>query len=175
MNRDILTRLEVSMARRIAALPKPLRPRFDTISTEPRGLLITGPRGTGKSTFILSKLQSRHALYVSADVPIVSEVPLYDLASFAFSQGYEGIAVDEAHYAKDWSLQIKAIYDDFPERFIWASDSSSLVLRSGNVDLSRRFINARVPGQLPHSQIGSALIVFGLGDRGGKNCTRCCS
>lgn len=53
--------------------------------------------------------------------------------------------MDEAHFARDWSIHLKALYDDFPDRAIWASDSSSLVLRAGVGDLSRRFVPLRIP------------------------------
>jgi predicted AAA+ superfamily ATPase len=37
------------------------------------------------------------------------------------------------------------LYDDYPERYIWASGSSSLLLKTGIADLSRRFIQIRLP------------------------------
>ena len=59
--------------------------------------------------------------------------------------GYEGILVDEVHYARDWSQHLKALYDSFPRHSIWASDSSAIVLRKKMGDLSRRFVSARLP------------------------------
>jgi len=35
--------------------------------------------------------------------------------------------------------------DDYPDRLLWVSDSSSLVLRSGTGDLSRRFVSIVMP------------------------------
>jgi len=58
-------------------------------------MLITGARGVGKTTWMLSQLSSNHFLYFSADNPIFSAFPLYDLAEAVFMEGYEGILIDE--------------------------------------------------------------------------------
>ena len=76
---------------------------------------------------------------------MASTVPLYDLVDAIFLEGYEGIFIDEVHYAADWSIHLKALYDAFPGKTIWASDSSSLSMRSGLGDLSRRFIYHHMP------------------------------
>lgn len=71
--------------------------------------------------------------------------PLYETVKAFFLAGYSGVIVDEVHFARDWSVHLKALYDDFPARSIWVSDSSALVLRSGIGDLSRRFVPIRMP------------------------------
>ncbi|WP_353684648.1 AAA family ATPase [Thermodesulfovibrio sp. 3907-1M] len=43
--------------------------------------------------------------------------------------GYQGIVFDEIQYARNWSVQIKALYDSFPDAYIWVSGSSSLLLK----------------------------------------------
>jgi predicted AAA+ superfamily ATPase len=145
MDDSALSGLEAAMARRMIALPHRLRPRSTEAIIEGRAALITGPRGVGKTTFVLSRLKERKVLYVSADSPLVAGRPLYDVAAFAFSRGYEGIACDEVHHARDWSQNLKALYDDYPQHLIWATDSSSLVLRTGVADLSRRFLSLKLP------------------------------
>jgi uncharacterized protein len=65
---------------------------------------------------------------------------LYDIGERAFLEGYDGIAIDEVHYARDWSISLKALCDAYPEKSICASDSSSILLRTGLADLSRRFV-----------------------------------
>ena len=145
MDDAALSGLETAMARRLAAAPQPLRPRSSEAVLGGRAILITGPRGVGKTAFVLSRLRQRKMLYVSADSPLVAGRPLYEIAAFAFSRGYEGIACDEVHHARDWARHLKALYDDFPEHHIWASDSSSLVLRTGIADLSRRFVSLHLP------------------------------
>lgn len=59
--------------------------------------------------------------------------------------GYEGVIIDEVHYAADWSIHLKALYDDFPGKIFWVSDSSSLVLKAGEGDLSRRYVPMKMP------------------------------
>jgi len=138
-------RLLAAMNRRIAGLPEKSRLFSEEIGTLPRAFVLTGPRGVGKSTFLLRRARGRRMLYCSADNPLIANIPLYELGNSVFIQGYEGLIVDEVHFAKDWSSHIKALYDDFPDRSIWVSDSSSLVLRSGNADLSRRFVPIAMP------------------------------
>jgi len=58
---------------------------------------------------------------------------------------YDGLIIDEVHYLKDWSLHIKSLYDSFPNKPIWLSDSSSIVLRKRIADLSRRFVVHQLP------------------------------
>jgi hypothetical protein len=104
-----------------------------------RAALRIGPRGAGKTTWLLKQAQKHHVLYLSADNPVFASVPLYDLLEAVFMHGYEGALVDEVHYAADWSLHLKAAYDAFPNKTLVASDSSTVVLRKGMADLSRRF------------------------------------
>jgi uncharacterized protein len=145
MNTDLLEQLETSMRRRMAAMPSALRPFTLEDRALPRGLVLTGQRGVGKTTFLLHHLRGQSILYASADNPLLADVPLYDLAHDVFLRGYGGIAIDEVHYAREWSRNVKAVYDDYPDRVVWVSDSSSLVLRSGTADLSRRLVPLRMP------------------------------
>jgi predicted AAA+ superfamily ATPase len=60
-------------------------------------------------------------------------------------QGYDGVFIDEVHYAKDWAIHLKALYDSFATKKIAACDSSTIVLRSGIADLSRRYVPRFIP------------------------------
>ena len=84
-------------------------------------------------------------LYFSADNPTLADEPLYETVKSIFLAGFSGVIIDEVHFARDWSLHLKALFDDFPAHSLWASDSSALVLRSGIGDLSRRFVPIRMP------------------------------
>lgn len=137
--------LEEVHRRRLGGLPSRLRPFTAQSRDLARGLLLTGPRGVGKTTFLLHHAREREMLYVSADNPRVADASLYDVGRTAFLAGYEGIIVDEVHFARDWSVHAKALYDDFPDRVLWLSDSSSLILRSAAADLSRRFVPLTMP------------------------------
>jgi predicted AAA+ superfamily ATPase len=142
---EIIGRLETIQKRLLVYRPEILRPFFKSIKPSGRAVILTGARGTGKTTFLLSRLGDGHILYFSADNPITSGYSLYDLMEAAFMQGYEGVFIDEVHYAAAWAKDLKAAYDAFPEKTIWASDSSSLALRGGIEDLSRRFLFMRLP------------------------------
>ncbi|MGC9384813.1 MAG: ATP-binding protein [Kosmotogaceae bacterium] len=137
--------LSLIQERKLQKLPEKLRLFYERNEQKNRAVLIFGPRGVGKTTFMLSRIKNKKIFYLSADNPLVSAVSLWDLGNAIFMKGYEGIAIDEVHYAKDWSIHLKALYDSFPDKIIWASDSSSLVLRHGIADLSRRFSKVEIP------------------------------
>ncbi len=104
--------------------------------------MLLGPRGTGKSTFLLAlseKLPGK-AFYVTMDNPLMAGNSLFELGDWVFQNGYDTLICDEVHFAPDWSIHLKALYDSHPRKTIWASDSSSLVMRRGLGDLSRRFL-----------------------------------
>lgn len=145
MTTEILQTLVMAMQRRLAAMPQRLRPFTTEHEALPKTLLLTGARGCGKSTFLLYHSQGKRLLYLSADNPKIIGQSLYDVVSFIFMQGFEGVIIDEVHYADKWSIHLKALHDDFPGKTIWASDSSSLVLRIGEADLSRRYVPIRMP------------------------------
>lgn len=128
------------------SLPERIRPLYDRAEIDNlRTLLVYGQRGAGKTTFLLYRSKNRPFLYFSADNPLIANYPLYEVVREAFKRGYEGVILDEVHHAKDWSQHLKALYDDYPERYIWASGSSSLLIKSGVADLSRRFVHVRIP------------------------------
>lgn len=145
MTNEILQTLVSAMQRRLSALPQRLRPFTTEFGKLPDALLLTGTRGCGKSTFLLHYSQGKRMLYFSADNPKIMGESLYDLVNDIFMFGYEGVIIDEIHYAEKWSVHLKALYDDFPGKLFWVSDSSSLVLRSGEGDLSRRYVPIRMP------------------------------
>lgn len=93
---------------------------------------------------MLSKTANKPFLYISVDHPLVTDIGIYELTEAVFRAGYQGIVLDEIQYAKDWAIQLKALYDSFLI-FIWASGSSSLILKSGSADFSRRFVFKRIP------------------------------
>ncbi len=145
MTNEILQTLAMAMQRRMASMPQRLRPYTTSHDDLPRALLLTGSRGCGKSTFLLHHARTKRILYLSADNPKIMDTPLYDVVSDILMKGYEGVIIDEVHYAADWSIHLKALYDDFPDKTFWVSDSSSLILRAGEADLSRRYMPMEMP------------------------------
>ena len=135
------------MRRRVSALPSRIRPFSRSREALPRAFALSGPRGVGKTTFLLHRSLGQKMLYLSADNPLLARDGLFDIGKAIFMAGYAGLIVDEVHFARDWSNHLKALYDDFPEQRLWISDSSSLALRSGVGDLSRRFVPIAMPLQ----------------------------
>ena len=144
---QFITFLESKTADLLAALPANLRLWSQSHDLgEDRGILIAGPRGVGKTTFLLSQAQKHgRALYLSGDHPKVNIFGLYDLASGIFARGYQTLIVDEVHFAREWSQHLKSLYDDYPQSRLWISDSSSIILRKGSYDLSRRMPRLSMP------------------------------
>jgi hypothetical protein len=136
---EAIDRAEQIQARLLAHQPDRIRDWSRRFNLPERAGLLSGPRGVGKTTWMLSQVEPHHMLYLSADNPVLSTVPLFDLLEGIFMRGYEGVLVDEVHYAADWARHLKAAYDAFPKHRITASDSSTVVLRKEMADLSRRF------------------------------------
>ncbi len=111
---------------------------------------ITGPRGVGKTTMILQyikeNLDSKKALYVSADDLYFGENKLVDLADEFYRNAGEYLFIDEIHKYADWSRELKNIYDSFPALKIVFTGSSVLDILEGSADLSRRAIVYKLHG-----------------------------
>ncbi len=144
----IIDQFELTLERLKAYLPGKKRLFYNNIHIDDvRGALVYGLRGVGKTTFLIDKIATskQNFLYFSADNPSISSLPLYDIVSAIFKRGYNGVVIDEVHHANKWSKHIKALYDDCPGNAIWISDSSNLILKKSVADLSRRFVQFRIP------------------------------
>lgn len=142
---DIISKAEEIQARLLAHQPERLRAWSKSFMMPDRAAMIVGPRGVGKTTCLLDIARQRHLLYFSADHPVINTVPLYDLIEGTCMRGYEGVLVDEVHYAAEWARHLKAAYDALPGHRIVAADSSASAVRSGLPDLSRRFPDYQMP------------------------------
>jgi len=111
---------------------------------------IIGARGVGKTTLILQhikeNLDSKRALYVSADDMYFGENKLYDLADDFYKNAGEYLFIDEIHKYSDWSRELKNIYDSFPALKVVFTGSSVLDILKGSSDLSRRAIIYNLQG-----------------------------
>ncbi len=123
---------------------------YDSISWESRMTGIIGARGVGKTTMILQyikqNLSSKNALYVSADDMYFGENRLIDLADEFYKHAGEYLFIDEIHKYKNWSRELKNIYDSFPGLKVVFTGSSVLDILKGSADLSRRAIIYKMQG-----------------------------
>ncbi len=123
---------------------------YDNVSWNSRMIGIIGARGVGKTTLILQhikeNLDSKRALYVSADDMYFGENKLYDLADDFYKNAGEYLFIDEIHKYSDWSRELKNIYDSFPALKVVFTGSSVLDILKGSSDLSRRAIIYNLQG-----------------------------
>jgi predicted AAA+ superfamily ATPase len=112
---------------------------------------IKGPRGAGKTTLMLQHLKydlgtPPEALYITADHNWFYNHTLFDAASDWHKQGGKILFIDEVHKYPNWSVELKNIYDGFPEMQVVFSASSALDIYRGEADLSRRVITYLLAG-----------------------------
>jgi predicted AAA+ superfamily ATPase len=103
---------------------------------------IIGPRGIGKSTMILQHIirnqTDGHHLYVSADNIYFLDHRLATFADEFVKDGGTHLYIDEIHKYKNWSAELKQIYDVHPALHVVFTGSSVIDIRDGEADLSRR-------------------------------------
>lgn len=123
---------------------------YEKVSWDDRMIGIIGPRGVGKTTMILQyikeNLDSKKALYVSADDMYFGENKLVNLANDFNKNAGEYLFIDEIHKYSNWSRELKNIYDSFPSLKIVFTGSSVLDILKGSADLSRRAIIYKLQG-----------------------------
>ena len=129
-----------------------VRDLHDQISWDQRLIGITGARGVGKTTMLLQHIKMifgvapDSVLYVSLDNLWFSGNSLLDLAADFDRQGGKVLFLDEVHKYRNWSQEIKNIYDGFPEMQIVFTGSSLLESHKGKADLSRRTLMYELRG-----------------------------
>lgn len=117
-----------------------------------RLIFILGARGSGKTTLLLQHIKKnfgeapKNVLYASLDHIWFSANKLYDLGQDFVMNGGEYLFLDEVHKYKDWSQEVKNLYDAFPELHIVLTGSSILEIYKGNADLSRRAVQYTLQG-----------------------------
>lgn len=127
-----------------------VRYKYDEINWGSRLIGVVGPRGVGKSTMILQyilnhKEEGTH-LYVSADNMYFSTNTLISLADDFIKEGGTHLYIDEVHKYKNWSRELKQIYDVHPDLKIVFTGSSVLDIQKGEADLSRRVLMYHMQG-----------------------------
>jgi predicted AAA+ superfamily ATPase len=122
---------------------------YDKIPWNGRMVGLVGPRGVGKTTMLLQYLKEKNdktALYVSADDIYFSNRRLSDLADEFYKNGGKQLFIDEIHKYRDWSVELKNMYDFYPDMKIVFTGSSVLDIRKGMADLSRRALMYSMKG-----------------------------
>ena len=88
---------------------------YSKINWNSRMIGLTGPRGVGKTTLVLQhikeKLNLNEALYVTAEDFYFASHRLLDLADAFVKMGGKYLFIDEIHKYKDWSKELKLVYD----------------------------------------------------------------
>lgn len=121
------------------------------INWDQRMIAIKGPRGAGKTTLMLQYLKydlgvPETALYVTADHTWFYSHTLLETANDWYKQGGKILIIDEVHKYKNWSVELKNIYDGLPHLKIIFSASSALDIYRGEADLSRRVVSYMLAG-----------------------------
>ncbi len=112
---------------------------------------ILGARGTGKTTLLLQQLKQNHgtaneAIYISLDDLYFTGNPLLEFVQEFRNKGGRYLYIDEVHKYKNWALELKNIYDTYPDLFIVFTGSSIIDILKQNVDLSRRAVIYNLQG-----------------------------
>ncbi len=104
---------------------------------------IKGQRGVGKTTIMLQRIKEAdpsgdRSFYASLDNMWFAEHSLIYLAEELAKEGVAYLYLDEVHRMPGWELQIKNLYDSYPELHVVFTSSSLLVVDHSIADLSRR-------------------------------------
>lgn len=120
---------------------------FERVDFNSQMIAVVGSRGVGKTTFLLQylkELKSKHeahkSLYFSYDYPTHVDIKLYTLAEEFTKVGGKYLLLDEIHKYKDFALDLKAIYDFYPELQIIFTGSCATSIYNSQADLSRRAV-----------------------------------
>ncbi|MCX5783436.1 MAG: AAA family ATPase [Elusimicrobia bacterium] len=118
---------------------------YSGIDWKSDAICVSGARGTGKTTMLLQHYHERYGdaekcLYISADNVEAVSAGLFNIASEYFAMGGHALIIDEVHKYSNWQVELKNIADTFKGKKILVSGSSSISLKRGKADLSRRFV-----------------------------------
>lgn len=123
---------------------------YDRIDWNTRIVGLLGPRGVGKTTMVLQyikeNLPRKESLYVVAEDLYFANHTLVDLADTFARTGGKYIIIDEIHKYKEWSRELKLIYDYHSELHVFFTGSSILDIYKGISDLSRRVLTYEMQG-----------------------------
>ena len=124
---------------------------FNEIKWNNRLIGIKGARGTGKTTLSLQWLKKQDlpvtkAAYFSLDDLYFTNNSLKETIAQFYKQGGKILILDEVHKYKNWSTEIKNVYDIYTGIKIIFTGSSIIDISRQEADLSRRAIVYELPG-----------------------------
>lgn len=123
---------------------------YDKIDWSDRLIGLKGPRGVGKTTLLLQRakefLDRNTTLLVNADDLYFASHTLVDLADDFVRLGGKVLMIDEVHKYKEWSRELKLIYDYHKDLKVVFTGSSILDIEEGEADLSRRVVPYEMQG-----------------------------
>ena len=123
----------------------------DKINWNNRLIIIVGSRGVGKTTLMLQHIKqhitnNEEVLYTSLDNIYFTTNSIINLAEQFVLNGGKYLYLDEIQKYKNWSIEIKNIYDNFPELKLVLSGSSTTEILNAQGDLSRRALFYKLGG-----------------------------
>lgn len=174
-NTAIMEKLQEKYYKRIGLTEtKFVRSIISEINWEARLIGIKGARGVGKTTLLLQYIKLNlmndihSTLYVSLDNIWFSDHKLSDLVDMFVKKGGKYLFLDEVHKYPQWSIEIKNIYDDFPELKVVFTGSSLLEILNARADLSRRAVIYTMQGlsfrEYLNMQLGTDFKILKLND-----------
>ena len=123
---------------------------YERIDWSDRLIGLKGPRGVGKTTLLLQRakevLDRDTTLLVNADDLYFTTHTLVDLADDFVRTGGKVLMIDEIHKYKEWSRELKLIYDYHKDLKVVFTGSSILDIEEGEADLSRRVVPYEMQG-----------------------------
>jgi len=124
---------------------------WEEVDWNNRLIAIIGARGVGKTTFLLQHIMESftnldEVIYVSLDNLYFGKNKLSDFVDEFVKTGGRYIFIDEVHKYSDWSIEIKNIYDIYPDLHIVLTGSSAIDIHRGKGDLSRRIVIYKMNG-----------------------------
>ncbi|MDH5381065.1 MAG: AAA family ATPase [Cyclobacteriaceae bacterium] len=116
-----------------------------------RLIILTGARGVGKTTLLLQYIKNNlplneETLYVSLDNLYFSKNKLMDMAESFIQRGGRYLILDEVQKYPGWSLEVKNLYDNYPELKMIISGSAAIEIFKSEGDLSRRAVYYHMTG-----------------------------
>ncbi|MDR0977273.1 MAG: AAA family ATPase [Prevotellaceae bacterium] len=116
------------------------RDLMDEINWNDRLIGIKGTRGVGKTTFLLQYAKEKFGtdpscLYINMNNFFFSTHSLVEFAGEFVRRGGRVLLIDQVFKHPDWSRELRACYDQFPELHIVFTGSSVMRLKEENPDL----------------------------------------